>query len=339
MAKPKKILLRFLEVLAEKPMTIGNITTSLHISRKTASKNRKEAEDKRWIEKDAFNRYALTIVGKSLIDSQEILSHDSDYAFFAVITYVIDPIKQGSDKPPPAWCRLYMKGAKKIKQLDDQSPSYDRYLPTSEIFGLEDNATIIKTPAAALVDAILDLKAKEIGLNTILDFESRDSLSIFNIEDKPPGYDDLKRRIQLANTNFKLLIEFDGRKWAEKQKQKLEDLMSDHKEYYDSYRKSLKERREQKLIEKVDSIIKMLASSTSSRDTFEHLGIFKNERELKDYLCKFFEIYYAEDKNKIKEVIQKAYNCGLFVETEKTLVSLKVNKEKIWKFHESLKMN
>jgi hypothetical protein len=335
MAKPKTTLLQLVRLLAKNPMTIDELTTSLHTSRKTVWKNRKEAESKRLIEKDAFNRYALTALGKSLIDSQEIL-HDSDYAFFAVITYIIDPIKQSSDKPPPAWCRLYMKGAKKIKQLDNQSPSYDRYLPTSEIFGLEDNATIIKTPAAALVDAILDLKAKEIGLDTILDFESRDSLSIFNIEDRPPGYDDLKRRIQLANANFKLLIEFDGRKWAEKQKQKLEDLMSDHKEYYDSYRKSLQERHNKEIIKKIDRIINMLPS-TSSKDTIEHLGLFKNQSILKDYLYKLFEIKYAADKNKINELIQKAYNCGLFEESKRMFISLKVNKEKIWKFHESLK--
>jgi hypothetical protein len=336
MAKPKKALLELLKLVdKKKAMTKNEINVSLHISRKTGWKNCKEAEDKHWIEKDVFNRYTLTTLGKSQIESPDILQN-SDYAYFAVFTQVLDPVIQAVDKPP-AWCRLYMKAAKKIKQLDDQSFSYDRYLPTSEGFGLEENATPIKTTAAALVDAILELKSKDIGLLSILNFESRDTLSISNIENRPPGYDDLKRRMQLANTNFKLLIEFDGREWAKKQK--YEDLMSNHEEYLNFYRKSAESRRAKKFVDKIDFIVKMLARPSASRDTFEEHSLFKNKKELKDYLRKFFEEHQVADKNKLTEVIQKAYNCGLFAESKKTFISLNVNKEKIWKFHDALKMN
>jgi predicted transcriptional regulator len=323
MAKPKKSRLQYLQVLAEKPMTINEIANKLNISRKTEWKARRDLVNKGLIKKDAFDRYSLTILGKSFIESSlELLLHDSDYALFAVYTQVLDPIKQTHDRPPHAWCRLYMKDAKKIKEQDERSRSFDQYLSNAEGFGLEDNSTNIKKPAAALVDSILDLKAKDIGLNTILDFEYRDSLSISNVEDKPPGYDDLKRRVELANTNFKILIEFDGRVWAEKQGQKLEDLLSDQKEYFDSYRKSLQERHDKEIIQKIDRIINMLPS-TSSKHTIEHLGLFKNQSILKDYLYKLFEIKYAVDKNKINELIQKAYNCGLFEESKRTFVSLK----------------
>jgi predicted transcriptional regulator len=205
MAKPKKTLLELLKLLdKKKAMTKGEIIVALHTSRKTGWKICIEAEDKGLIEKDVFNRYTLTTLGKSLIVSPETLQ-DSDYERFAVFTQVLDPVIEAADKPP-AWCRVYMKDAKKIKELDNRSFSYDRYLPTSEGFGLEVNATPIKTTAAALVDAVLELKAKDIGLLSILDFESRDTLSISNIENRPPSHDDLKRRMELANTNFKLLI-------------------------------------------------------------------------------------------------------------------------------------
>jgi len=336
MAKPKKTLLELLKLLdKKKAMTKGEIIVALHTSRKTRWKICIEAEDKGLIEKDVFNRYTLTTLGKSLIVSPEMLQN-SDYERFAVFTQVLDPVIEAADKPP-AWCRLYMKDAKKIKELDNRSFSYDRYLPTSEGFGLEVNATPIKTTAAALVDAVLELKAKDIGLLSILDFGSRDTLSISNIENRPPGYDDLKRRMELANTNFKLLIEFDGRDWAKKQK--YEDLMSNHEEYLNFYRNSAKNKRAKKFVDKIDFIIRMLARPSFSRDTFEEHSLFKNKKELKDYLRKFFEEYQVADKNKLKGVIQKAYNCGLFVESKKTFVNLKINKEKIWKFHESLAMN
>ena len=336
MAKPKKILLRLLKVLAEKPMTNGEITRSLHTSRTSTWKNCREAEDKGLIEKDAFNRYTLTTLGKSHIESPETLQN-SDYAHFAVFTQVLDPVIRAADKPP-AWCRLYMNDAKKIKQLDDQSSSYDRYLPTTEGFGLEENATNIKAPAAALVDAILELKAKDIGLLSILDFESRDTLSISNIEDRPPCHDDLKRRRELANTNFKLLIEFDGRDWAKKQK--YEDLISNLEGNLNFYRKSAESKRAKNFIDKIDFMFRMLARGSSSRDTFKESNLFKNKGELLDYLYElFFEKYQIGDKLKLREVIKKAYNCGLLEVSKKEFISVKVNKEKIWEFHRSLEMD
>jgi hypothetical protein len=336
MAKPKKTLLELLKLLdKKKAMTNGEIVVALHISRKTGWKICIEAENKGLIEKDVFNRYTLTIIGKSLIDSPEML-RNSNYAYFAVFTQVLDPVIQAIDKPP-AWCRLYMNDAKKIKQLDDQSSSYDRYLPTTEGFGLEENATPIKTTVAALVDAILELKAKDIGLLSILNFESRDTLSISNIENRPPGYDEIKRRMELANTNFKLLIEFDGRKWAKRQKQKEEDLMNNYEETLNFYRKSAERRRAMKFIDKIDFIIKMLGRGSSSRETFKESNLFKNKRELLEYLYElFFEKYQIGDKRKLIEVIKKAYNCRLLEASKKKFISVKVNNEKIWEFHRSL---
>ena len=159
MAKPKKTLLELLKLLdKKKAMTKGEIIVALHTSRKTGWKICIEAEDKGLIEKDVFNRYTLTNLGKSLIDSPEMLQN-SDYAYFAVLTQVLDPVIQAVDKPP-AWCRLYMKVAKKIKQLDDQSSSYDRYLPTTEGFGLEENATNIKAPASCFSRRNIRVKGK-----------------------------------------------------------------------------------------------------------------------------------------------------------------------------------
>jgi predicted transcriptional regulator len=337
MAKPKRALFELLKLLDNKKvMTRGEIVAALHISRKTRWETCNEAEDKGLIEKDVFNRYTLTTLGKSLIDSPEMLQN-SNYAYFAVFTQVLDPVIRAADRPP-TWCRLYMNDAKKIKQLDDQSSSYDRYLPTTEGFGLEENATNIKAPAAALVDAILELKAKDIGLLSILDFESRDTLSISNIEDRPPGHDDLKRRRELANTNFKLLIEFDGRDWAKKQK--YEDLISNLEGNLNFYRKSAESKRAKNFIDKIDFMFRMLARSSSSRDTFKESNLFKNKGELLDYLYELFvEKYQIGDKLKLREVIKKAYNYGLLEVSKKEFISIKVNKEKIWEFHRSLEIN
>ena len=98
MAKQKKILLQLLILLDKKKMmTRGEIIAALHISRKTGWENCNEAEDKRWIEKDGFNRYTLTTLGKSQIKSPETLQ-DSDYERFAVFTQVLDPVIEARRK-------------------------------------------------------------------------------------------------------------------------------------------------------------------------------------------------------------------------------------------------
>jgi hypothetical protein len=142
----------------------------------------------------------------------------------------------------------------------------------------------------------------------------------------------------LANTNFKLLIEFDGRDWAKKQK--YEDLISNLEGNLNFYRKSAESKRAKNFIDKIDFMFRMLARGSSSRDTFKESNLFKNKGELLDYLYElFFEKYQIGDKLKLREVIKKAYNCGLLEVSKKEFISVKVNKEKIWEFHRSLEMD
>jgi hypothetical protein len=84
----------------------------------------------------------------------------------------------------------------------------------------------------------------------------------------------------------------------------------------------------------------MLGRGSSSRETFKESNLFKNKRELLEYLYElFFEKYQIGDKMKLREVLKKAYNCRLLEVSKKKFISIKVNKEKIWEFHRSLEMN
>jgi hypothetical protein len=116
--------------------------------------------------------------------------------------------------------------------------------------------------------------------------------------------------------------------------------MNNYEEILNFYRKSAERRRTKNFIDKIDFIIKMLARSASSMDIFKESNLFKNKRELLDYLYElFFEKYQIGDKMKLREVLKKAYNCRLLEVSKKKFISIKVNKEKIWEFHRSLEMN
>jgi hypothetical protein len=54
------------------------------------------------------------------------------------------------------------------------------------------------------MDAILDTKAGDIGLFSILKSEYPYAVNVFNYETIPPGYDFMKRFMQLAGTKLKV---------------------------------------------------------------------------------------------------------------------------------------
>jgi hypothetical protein len=232
MTKSMKNLTELLRLLKDKPMTKGEIRTSLNIKRRTEFKIIREARDKGWIKEDELKRYHLTLCGKSMIG---IWRKPADSTLFEVYSQVIDPIAlRPKSNRPTAKCTLIMKNANKIKELDDKTTSYERFI--SE---LPENVTSIKAALAHVIDSILDLNAKDMGLHTVLDSQLAENLSVFNIETHFPGYDYLKRYIELAKTNFKVLIEFDGEKWVATQEfgdleKQREDTLKLYKEAYES---------------------------------------------------------------------------------------------------------
>ena len=166
-----------------------------------------------------------------------------------VYPQVVFPFADAYDKPF-ARCTLFINSANRIKNLDNEDQDYfDRFVATPG-YGLEENATPIKA-AAALVDAILDLKAKDIGLPSMLESQWWKQVTRINFEDMPPRYDEMKRSLTLAaKTTFNVLIEFDARSSVEKIK--AENIEKKVEDSYKFYRAGLEERRSMHYKDKID---------------------------------------------------------------------------------------
>ena len=122
----------------------------MDINRKTEYENYKEAEKNGWIEPNELGKYHITALGKSVIDLSET---PVDSISFELASQIIDIIKMNSERPK-AKCTVVIKNAKKIKELDDNTVHFERFI-THDGLGLAENNTYLKASAAALVDSIL----------------------------------------------------------------------------------------------------------------------------------------------------------------------------------------
>lgn len=185
---------------------------------------------------------------------------------------------------------------------------------------------------AHVIDSILDLKAKDMGLYTVSDSQQAENLSVFNIETNFPGYDSVRRKIDLANNNFKVSIEFDGEKWV--RTQKLDDL---EKQYEDNL-KFYKEASERILLQerriRINQAIQLLDTNLT-KNRLQDLHLFETKAELKEFVHKTFELYET-DNNKLKELVREAFATGLLKYDREVLYHLKMNKEKIQEFYNSI---
>jgi hypothetical protein len=212
MARKKDALKKLMISLDKKPMLIGEIRNVLKIDRKTEFRVTREAVERRWAEKDSEGRIRITPLGRSSIDAAE---RPIDSISMEAYSQVIDFLEQRPERPT-AKCTIEIENADKIKKLDSQTEAAKRFL-THDGLWLPENNTNLKASIAAVVDSILDLKAKEMGLFSMLDEEYRNRRTPFNTRDYFAGYDAIKRYEDLAKTKFNILIEFDGQKWASKQ--------------------------------------------------------------------------------------------------------------------------
>lgn len=115
---------KILELLNKELLTRPEITKKLGIDRKTVWDNLKWAEKKRLIRSNDQGKYHLTPLGKSYIDSFEM---PTESASFEVSSQIIDSLKIREDSPK-AKCTIQMEEAKKIKELDNKTVYYERFI-------------------------------------------------------------------------------------------------------------------------------------------------------------------------------------------------------------------
>ncbi len=231
-------------------------------------------------ERGEFGKYNLTIHGRlRLLDHS--VERPVESLSFEAYPQALYPRPSSSLDKPVIKCRLYIKESEEIKKIDGVTKNITRFLSTPG-YGLIENATTLEASAAVLADEIIDLEAKRLGLGTTLDSPYSDKVTVFNIENIPPGYDELKRFEKLSKMKFTLVMEFDGEKWAEKQNFK--KLETSHEKTIEFYKKSSEYRRSGEFMQKLDWIISMLAKNSQ---------MFNTERELTEHVYEWFRKYHV----------------------------------------------
>jgi hypothetical protein len=333
MAKPKTTMYKLLTLLDSQPVSIGKIRELLKIDRKTEYRNCKEAEKEGWIEKDKIGKYHVTPVGKSVISLSQ---KPVDSVSFEVDSQIIDFIKTRSDRPK-AKCTIVIKNAKEIKELDDKTCYVERFI-THDGLGLVENDTYLKQVVAIVVDTILDFKAKDKGLFTILDQQFRDEVAAFNSDTYYPSYDYRKRYIDLADINFTVLIKFEGKKWVESQNfQDLEKNIQANRRFYDISEGV-------KLMDRSVRINKAIYTLLGGGGELTKRGLegnrlFSSETELMEFVHNCLKIWQVGKQDEINKLMQEAFKCGYFQIEKKELYHLKIDKTNKVQFFDFLNLN
>jgi hypothetical protein len=332
MAKKKDALNRMLKLLNKKSMSQGEISKTLKIGRVTEWRIIKEACDRRWVLQDHLGRYHLTSLGKINIDTAE---NPTDSSSFQVQSQIIDFLNLRPDRPT-ATCTIEIENADKIKELDSRTDATKRFL-TKDGLWLPENNTNLKAAMAAVVDSIFDLKAKEMGLFSMLDEEFRINKlapTLFNMRNYFPGHDALKRYENLAKTKFSALIEFDGEKWVSKQDfEDLEKKIQKERESWSHFGHKMMEERV-----RFNKAIYNLLSGGSDLSTvyLNTMHLFHNHKELREYLINHFKINQITDKDQLDTIVKNGFDTNFFSIEKMTLYRLNVGKDKELQFFRSL---
>ena len=329
MPKPRILLQPILKMLERKPLTTPEITKKLKKHRKVIGDNLIWASQKGWIEKDSLGRNQLTIHGKSIIGKGE---KPMDSTLFEVNSQVLSAHDTMKGRLS-AKCTLYTENIHRIMEFDKDTYEYQTALMKSG-YGTMENATNIQASAGALVDAILDSRAKDIGLFSTLKSEHLYAVNDFNYETMPPGYDMMKRFKQLAGTKFKFFMEFDGAKWVNKQNfgklGKEQQIRSETSKNSLNRIRSLNDKRKLQFI-----VHELIDPVWNKEDTLENMHLFETKKESKVHIYKLLKRFGIEH-DKIEEVLRRGFDSGLFQTERRTVYHLTIKRANESKFFESL---
>jgi hypothetical protein len=312
-----------LRLLDKRPMTFGDLRKKIKKGPKTTAQNLKIAKEENFIYQDGLKQYNLTSLGKIAID---YVGRRDNFARWQIETQEVDPIRLS--RGPEATCTLITENAKRIIELDDKT--------ASQKFNLEEpqNNTLIKSALARVVDSVLETIEKDMGLFTVRDGElAENSLDPnYGFQNYFPGYDYLKRYKNLANIDFKLQIEFNGKKWFKTQRlvdleRKIDDMRKSRKDYHKNF---LSPSRRRRISDAISNLMQI------REDYYKYAYLFKDRDEMKERLLEHFSSWSGEQNDSPEEIVTKAFKCGLFQPENKKFFRLKVNPGKYAAFVASL---
>jgi hypothetical protein len=332
MARTRTVLKTILTLLNKKPMSRGDLVRKTGKNRKVIGQNLKIAiaEDLAW--QDTLERYHLSTLGKTAFSNY--VERRNDKTSWKIQSQVIDNIGWTSDRPS-AKCTLMVKNARKIERIDNQTAYNVRYN-----LELPANATAIKSSLAKVLDTVLETigKDKGLGLYTVRDGQLAESLTPFNIQEQFPGYDFLKRHMKLADTTFKVLIEFDGKKWIKTQRSNevRKHASNNRKSFAEYYSKKILSQDRRKRINEALQILADKNDWNKVKGNMKWSHLFGNNKELTEYLIQHFGFY--GEKNNPKEIVDKAFESGILQTQNKKIIHLTLDPDpkKIQQFYSLL---
>lgn len=87
---------------------------------------------------------------------------------------------------------------------------------------------------------------------------------------------------------------------------------------------------------RIKQAIQLLSFDTNTtKNRLQDLHIFETKAELKEFVQKTFELY-EKDNNKLKELVREAFASGLLKYDREVFYHLKMDKEKIQEFYNSI---
>jgi hypothetical protein len=331
MAKRKEAIIKILKILNQKPLQKGDIRKKAKIKRRTEYENLKLAMQKKWIEMNDLGFYHITTLGKRHAESVNVPSESFNIeAYTQVLGFL--PIHS---EMPKVNCIIEIEQAKKIKVYDQATEAKNRFL-TNDGLWLPENNTNLKASVACVADSLLDNVAKDIGLSTILDEEFRKETTVFNFRDKRPGYDYRKRLMDLARTNFQILIKYNGEEWVKQQN--FENMEKYLENSHQIYNKSLNDKAKWKKRQKINQVIKVIdeANYKAREHRLKENGLFKTEEDAKSFIYDNLKLVKYQNENEVKQIIDESFNSGLLKTEERKFHCLEINKEKLPEFFRSI---
>jgi hypothetical protein len=335
MARQRRILMTMLHLLNKKPLIFTEICLAVKKPKSLVAQNLAIARNERLVECDELKRYRVTLEGKSIIKYKR---RWPKVARFQVDTQIPD-YWGGSAQlgGPKAVCSLVSEDAIKIQNIDKQEPLYDTFYSKNGL-GLPTNDTNLKRALASVVDTILDIRARDLGLKSVLDLQHRADLDVYNLETNFPSYDMPKRYFSLPNTKFTAIIEFDGTKWVKKQD--VDTLEHSQQEESRSYRQEMMQgfRSKDKALRLailVNSLIHhSIGEGISNRalTALEEDRFFATKEELMQNITRKLNFYLPDDKNRHKKILKNLTKSGLFKIQTKSYYCLRVDKGRYQEF-------
>jgi hypothetical protein len=304
MARPRVVLPKMLRILKQRSATGAELCKITKKSSKIVHQYLKVGIGKNLIEQDSFGKYHLSPLGEQMVD-EDVTNRSLDSRSFEVNSQVVYPPNLPTQ--PAAKCTIHIENPDEILRLDKDTHEIHTALLKGGGYGTYENITDLKASAGMVVSAILDLKARQMGLLSNLRSEYADTVNIFNYEQMPGGYDNLKRLQELAKTKFVFMVKFDGRKWVKDQN--FEQIEKRQEEGWKSARNAKKNWRLRDLESKINLIAQLVGLK---RKTYEELGIFESDERMRDYIYKVFtDFRIGQTDTEVRKEVDKAFDSGL----------------------------